>query len=315
MRAAFAQLRRARARSGVRRVLVVTAMASTATISAGAGQQAAFRSGIDLVAVDVSVRRPVTMGSEPILGLQAADFEVLDNGVPQEIVDVSYGSLPIDITLAIDLSFKSGKYAASLRDAVNDQVSRLEKQDRVRLILFNSRVPRATEFTTDAAAIDRALREARAGSQTGFADAVGDALASATPADRRHLVLFVTDGGLSSSAKPELLLDLARRSRATMSMILPIEHPTGKGQFVPSAAQRERTSSLNQLAQETGGIIVWQTPNANVGPVMRVLFEDFRASYVLHFAPRGVEAGGVHTLQVRVKGPDARVKARRAYVR
>jgi VWFA-related protein len=300
-----------RARSGVRRVLPVLVLLSLGAGPVAGDQQATFRSGIDLIAVDVSAR----IGREPILGLQAADFEVLDNGIPQDIVDVSYGSLPIDITLAIDLSFKSSKYAASLRAAVSDQVARLEKQDRVRLILFNSRVPRATEFTSDAAVIDRALREARAGSQSGFADVFGDALAAATPTDRRHLVLFVTDGGISSSAKPEMLLDLARRSRSTLSMILPIEFPTGRGQFVPSAGQKQRTDSLNQLAQETGGIIVWQTPNADVGPVMRTLFDDFRASYVLHFAPRGVDPGGVHTLQVRVKRPDARVKARRAYVR
>ena len=28
------------------------------------------------------------------------------------------------------------------------------------------------------------------------------------------------------------------------------------------------------------------------------LFEEFRASYVLHFVPRGVDPGGVHTRQV-----------------
>lgn len=274
-------------------------------------QQTTFRSGVNLVAVDVSVR----VGREPILGLVASDFELYDNGIRQGIVDLSYGSRPIDLTLAIDLGFKGTDFANRLRKTINDLVATLGPQDRVRLILFNSRVPRATEFTTDAAAIDRALREARAGTQSSFADAVGDALAAATSPDRRHLVLFVTDGASSSSAKPEMLLDVARRSRATMSMILPIEAPNSRGQFAPSATQRERTSSLNQLAQETGGIIVWLTPNADLGPVMRTLFEDFRASYVLHFEPSGVDAGGVHTLQVRVKRPDARVQARRAYIR
>lgn len=301
--------------AGIRHVLTVAVIASLATASIAGDQQPAFRSGIDLVAVDVSVRLPVSRGTEPILGLQAADFEIFDNGVRQDIVDVSYGSRPIDVTLAIDLGFKSSDFSSRLRKGVNEVVSNLGGQDRVRLILFNSKVPRATEFTRDSAAIDRALREARAGSQSGFADAFGDALAAATPADRRHLVLFVTDGTLNSSAKPEMLLDLARRSRATMSMILPIELPTGRGFVTPSPAQRERTESLNQLAQETGGVVVWMTPGGYVDQVVRVLFEDFRASYVLHFAPTGVEPGGVHTLQVKVKRPDARVKARRAYVR
>jgi hypothetical protein len=55
--------------------------------------QTTFRSGIDLVPINVSVQD----GSRPVAGLQAADFEVLDNGVPQTITDVSADTLPIDI--------------------------------------------------------------------------------------------------------------------------------------------------------------------------------------------------------------------------
>ena len=145
-----------------------------------------------------------------------------DNGVRQEIVDVRYGSLPIDITLAIDLGFTSSQFANGLRKAVNDLISRFEKQDRVRLILFNSRVPRATEFTTDAAVIDRALREAKAGGQSPSPTSSVTRWRRGCRLDRRHLVIFVSDGAFSSSAKPEMLLDLARRSRATMSIIMPI---------------------------------------------------------------------------------------------
>ena len=292
------------------RVLAVAAIAWAAAVSAGAGQQTAFRSRLDLVAVDVSVRYPYT----PIRGLKAEDFEVLDNGVPQEIVEVSYGSLPIDITLAVDLGFTSSEFASGLRKAVNDLFSSLNDNDRVRVILFNSRVPRATEFTTNAGVIDRALREAKAGGQSPFAEVVGDALASASPTDRRHLVIFVTDGAFRSSAKPETLLDLARRSLATMSIIMTIALPAGGGPVRIGGPPDERTAALNTLVQETGGIISW-TSNVDVSRPLRIMVEDFRASYVLYFAPRGVEPTGLHTLQVNVKRPGARVKARRAYVR
>ena len=296
--------------SGARLVLAV-AIASAATVRVSAGQQPTFRGRVDLVAVDVSAR----FRGQPILGLQAQDFEVLDNGVRQESVDVSYGSLPIDITLAMDLGFMSSDFAGRLRQAVNHVVSNLNHQDRVRVILFNGRVPRATEFTTDAAVIDRALRDAKAGGQSPLTDVVGDALASASPIDRRHLVIFVTDGAFRSSAKPETLLDLVRRSRATVSLILPITLPGARGQVTPSPEQHERTASLNTLAMETGGIVTWMTPNADVGRPVRLMVEEFRASYVVHFAPQGVDPGGLHTLQVTVKRPGAMVKARRAYVR
>ena len=43
-------------------------------------------------------------------------------------------------------------------------------------------------------------------------------------------------------------------------------------------------------------MVNWMTFNADVSRNLRTLFEEFRASYVLHFVPRGVDPGGVHTL-------------------
>ncbi len=53
-----------------------------------------FRAGTDVVSVEVSVRRD----RRAIVGLKAADFELLDNGVRQDISGVSYEQLPIDVT-------------------------------------------------------------------------------------------------------------------------------------------------------------------------------------------------------------------------
>ena len=50
--------------------------------------------------VDVAVRER----GQPVTGLTADDFVVFDNGVVQEVVDVVYGTLRIDVTLALDLN-------------------------------------------------------------------------------------------------------------------------------------------------------------------------------------------------------------------
>ena len=41
--------------------------------------------------------------------------------------------------------------------------------------------------------------------------------------------------------------------------------------------------------------------------------DAFRSAYVLLYAPRGVERGGFHTIDVQVKRPDVVVLARRGY--
>src|SRR5687768_13977095 len=59
-----------------------------------------FRSGTDAVRVDVLARR----GHEPIIGLTAADFELRDSGVVQEIRAVSTEEVPVTLLLALDTS-------------------------------------------------------------------------------------------------------------------------------------------------------------------------------------------------------------------
>ena len=73
-----------------------------AAIPAGADPQqapnATFRTGVDAVAVEASVRR----GNRPVTGLKIGDFQLLDNGVPQQISDLNYERLPIDVTVLLE---------------------------------------------------------------------------------------------------------------------------------------------------------------------------------------------------------------------
>ena len=80
-----------------------------------------FRAGADVVSVEASVRRE----RRPVIGLTAADFELLDNGVPQEITDVNYEKLPIDVTVLLDVS-------ASVTGSALDELRRSLRQLRSR---------------------------------------------------------------------------------------------------------------------------------------------------------------------------------------
>jgi VWFA-related protein len=270
--------------------------------------QATFRGGVDVVTVDALVRDR----GRVITGLTAGDFELLDNGVPQQVMDVSFGKLPIDLTVALDLSLSvTGSLLDRLRTAIVQLMGDLGKADRLRLLFFNSRVSRAVDFTTDVAAVERAIRDARAGGSTTLFDAMSVALTSASPPDRRQLVMFFTDGTDSSSATtPEALTIVAQRSRATLSVVIAM--PTAAGTFASAAPAR--ATPLDPIARETGGAIVWSIGDADLSRTFRRLLEEFRTTYVLHFTPRGVERAGYHTLQVKVKRSGAMVNARRGYV-
>jgi VWFA-related protein len=290
----------------------ITAAIAVLLASTGHEQQPTFRGGVELVNVDVSVRER----GRAVLGLTREDFEVLDNGVRQDVADVAYGMLPIDVTLGLDVSFASAAQPGDrLRKAVGQFMTLLDSDDRLKLLLFNGGSDQAVDFTMDRAVIDRALRDAGRSGSRGITETLSSALASTSPSDRRQLLIFVTDGAPGSSVTPVSLTELAHRSRATLTMIMPIPGAQLTSRFEPTAAQHERTDGLTALVRETGGGIVWMTVNADLGGPLRRALDEFRSTYVLHFMPRDVESSGFHTLRVSVNRSGLMVKARRGYLR
>src|SRR5687767_1205034 len=138
---------------------VTSAAVATIAIASLSAQQpasppAVFRANADAVSVDASVQRD----RRPVVGLKAADFELLDNGVPQEITEVAYERLPIDVTFLLDVSASvTGDALDELRRALRQVRGDLGPGDRLRLLTFNMRVQRLIDFTQPGANLDEAL--------------------------------------------------------------------------------------------------------------------------------------------------------------
>ena len=313
----------------MRTTTALALLAAVMTLPSGAAQAPVrqvptFRASADVVTVDVSVRD----GSRVVTGLSADQFVVLDNGVPQRVTDVSYGRLPIDVTVALDVSYSvTGRLLDQLRRAVGELMRDLRGDDRLKLILFNMRVSRVVDYTTDVAAVEAAIGTAAAGGGSSVRDALAVALVSASAPERRQLVVVFTDAADSSSTlAPDDLLDLAQRTNASVASVVPplvqvapvrpsafLARTVVSSLFVrPAAAEGARL--LERLAVETGGTQLRVTTRGSLGATFRRVLENFRSSYVLHFTPQGVERGGFHTLEVGVKGREGlTVRARRGY--
>lgn len=296
------------ARVSLLRALAIVAAAATlvAAPSAARQDQNTFRVSTDAVRVDVSVRD----GARVVTGLAAKDFEVYDNGVAQVIADVSYGKLPIDVSIALDVSLSvTGPMLDSLRRAILQLMRDLGPEDRLKLITFNMRVSRPVDFTTDPSQVERAIRAATAGGGTSVWDAIAVSLISHAPADRRQLVVLFTDGADSASAStPAMLVDVAQRSNTTVTSVLPagLVFSGGRGDT------RSRYQALSQIGAETGGTLV--PVGTDLTATFRRALDEFRSSYVLHFVPHGVERSGFHVLEVKVKDkPKLAIRARRGY--
>jgi VWFA-related protein len=268
-----------------------------------------FRSQANSVSVDVSVRQR----GRPVTGLTAADFEVLDNGAPQAIAGLSYERLPIDLTVALDVSDSvSGSVVEQLRGAVRQLEQDLTAVDRIRLVTFNLRISRVLDFGAGGASTDAAFAKIQPFGGTAVFDTIAVLLTAPTTPDRRQLVVVFSDGEDSNSvSEPEVLLDVARRTTPTLSVVLSRLGTGGMAPQTRGAAAREQLYA--RLARETGGVVESLGTSANLSSAFRRMLDEFRSSYVLHFVPAPGSAAGFHALEVKVKRPDLEVRSRRGY--
>ncbi len=281
-------------------VLVVLA----APVLLGAQSVPTFRSSVDLVTVGVSVRDH----NAPVTGLKASDFSIKDNGVPQEIVDISYETVPVDVTVALDISQSvTGELLDRMRRGVGMLAADLLDADRLKLLTFNNRVRRLLDFDGNRAVAQSALTGTTAGGRTSLLDALAVALMAPIHQERRHLVIVFSDGiDTGSVTDRPTLLALARQAGTTVTFVLP-----AGGAMGPEAPLRKY---YDQIASETGGLVVPMLRVDDLGPTFTRVFADFRSSYVLHFSPKGVNPAGDHTLEVQVpKRGGVEIRARRSY--
>jgi len=291
-------------------------------------QPPVFRSGASAVMVDVNVR---DSSRRVLTDLGAADFTVQDNGVPQQVDDVSYGKLPIDVTVGLDISYSvTGPLLDQLRRAVSQLMRDLRKGDRLKLMLFNMRFARTVDFTTDIAQVERAMQVASAGGGTALFDTLSVALVTASDPNRRQLIVFFTDGNDATSTTSRATLEkIAQRSRATVSFVvwptasaLPPAGPTPSVSMTSPLAPALRASTsrvvvidpvVQALAADTGGTWLMGSASGMLGTMFLQILDNFRTTYVLYYSPRGVDQGGFHTISVTVNRPGAIVQARRGY--
>jgi VWFA-related protein len=262
-------------------------------------QQPVFRSTADAVTVNVAVRR----GGRPVTNLKASDFTVRDNGVVQPVVTLSYDTLPVDVTVLLDVSGSvTGAVLDQLRRGVLDLARTMRPADRLQVWTFDVHVRRLTAFGEPIAAIDRKFAEITGGGASAVRDALAVALAAGGAPDRRQFVALFSDGQDTSSVTSTAeVLEVARRTIPAVSVVL------------AAPVRGEADPAYVDLTAETGGTLVSLRPTDTVGGLLRRALDQYRSSYVLTYVPTGVAPRGTHVLDVRVSRPDVEVRARKTY--
>jgi VWFA-related protein len=312
----------------VGRAAIAVALAAVATLSA----QQVFRSGVDGVTINVSVRS----GNRSVSGLTGADFELADNGVPQSLTTIAAEKVPLDLTLLLDLSSSvDGPLLQRLKTAVNDTAAVLRDDDRIRLVaisqvlkeIFSLR-PRSHAMPLDALQAEGA---------TSLYDGIAATMMRPSAPGRRQLIVAFSDGQDSTSIIDEKTArDIALLTDAVVDIVVPIAGARAEG---GSRRLTQRSGSLDSLPGQnvangsfgrgvqgvpaatladlvgpTSGQVILLGTDDSVSRVFKAMLDDFRASYVLQYVPAGVPADGWHEVTVAVKKhPNYEIRARKRY--
>ena len=271
------------------------------------GQQpsATFRSGIDVVVVPVWVTR----GNQPVSGLTASDFTLLENGVAQDLSLTPVESLPIDVTVVLDASGSvTGPALEQFKSDIQEVAHTLRLADGVRVILFATAAADRTGWQSGGSRLR--LDNIESGGLTAFYNAIAAALMSAA-GERPHLIVGFSDGlDTSSFLDSRDVIVLAGASMATLSLVI-AEQIAGGGPIMSPYSGGPAWGNLREAVERTGGSLYRQPPRTPLPASFRQVLQDFRSGYLLSYTPRTV-ARGWREISVRVNGGYT-VRARKGY--
>jgi Ca-activated chloride channel family protein len=271
----------------------------------------------------------VTIGGRPLnasLDLAPGDFEIFEDGAPQEISNFSRNAdQPLKLVMLYDTSFSVNQRINFERRAAARFFERvIRPQDRAAVFSVSTDVIVLQEFTNRIPLLVDATRQLKAQGATSLYDAVYLASEYLNPAQGRRVIVIVSDGGDTTSSKGLLeALTQAQKSDAVIFAVF-------TGNPLPSENLRDLAAerALESLTKETGGELFKPKPQDGRRPgedsdeislkeldrIFADLAERLRTQYVLgFFSSNEKRDGAFRKLDVRIKKPNYLARARTGY--
>lgn len=289
-----------------RQLACVLALCGVMVVNARS-QQPQFRSGVDVVRIDVSVMNGLT----PVAGLKAEQFVVLDNGVTQTIDSVTLENVPLSLTLVLDTSDSMrGDRINHLIKGSMALINALHPQDEAGLLTFSENVRLAVATTRDRKPVLDALSKLVPAGATSLNDAVfmGLQLKNGSRGDATPVLLAFSDGHDTASwLRSDQLLEATRRSNLLLHAIelLPETYSTN--------ISMRPSDLLGQLAKAGGGRHWAAQKASDLNDFFDKALNELRARYLITYSPSGVNREGWHDLKVTLKNARGDVTARPGY--
>jgi VWFA-related protein len=290
---------------------------------AATGAPSIFRSGIEVVALNVVV---TDRNQNFVNGLQPDDFAVFEDGVRQDVSYFAIDDVPLDLAILLDTSASVAGIMPMVREAAKGFLESLRSGDRAMVVGVSDTVTMLHPLGPDIVAAKKAVDRTRASGSTALYNALYITLKQLAPqsrtgptAVRRQAVVVLSDGlDTSSLVSFDDVMEVAKASDIAVYTITLRRPPVQARSLQPRAVSRpleESDHAMRALAQETGARAFFPSQIGELERVYDDIATELAHQYAMAYTPKSDGARGVYRrIMVHIADrPDVRARTRSGY--
>jgi len=292
-----------------------------------------IRVGVEMVSLPVVVS---TRDGQRVIDLKQDDFQIVEDGVVQEIAGFGLTDEPINVALAIDTSGSVEDQLARMQNEAIRFVNLLHPDDSVAIMSFAEDVQLLDDWTIDRNRNERGIKQSRPGTCTKLYEAVWLAFEEVLkPIEEKKALVLFTDGDDTASHKAtrEETLELAKENKAAVYSVFfrgdqggMFSRPTSRIPTTPPIIPQNTGSGcgvsmggfpvnghgyLTDLADYTGGRVFDARGWADLGPAFEQIAKELSSQYSIGYYSTNKKHDGKFrkvTVIVKKSGLTARTK-------
>lgn len=282
--------------------------------------------------------------SNPVRGLTKDDFEIHLDDQRQEIVGFKADDEPLFVLFLIDVSPSATFDIKDIQKFFIDSLDRFRPEDKIAVISFDDRVKLGQDFTTDRAAIIKAINQMEFGDGTSLYEAIGIVSRMGLDyLDQPVSVVLYSDGVDTTSTRMDSGRSLLAAQQSNMTfyslyvdtfahmkgkvvrpgvtmdeVLRSIMSGRGQGKVFVSLGDDDKEvyefgrAYLADLANATGGREI-EFPTKKAPDIDLAL--EIRRRYTLHIkVDNPTRTGRSHHIKIRVNKPNLSVVPKRTFV-
>ncbi len=257
------------------------------------GETYSLRVDVPIVNLDVNVILDKTHQFVP--GLKAPNFQILEDGVPQQITSVRTAQTPITAVMLLEFAANSYYFIYDMQNASAQFFHTLRPDDYIAVITYDLRTHILTDFTNNKDVVAQSLQSLQIPgfSDTDMFDALYETLDRTSRIEGRKYIILIGTGRDTFS---KITLDkMLAKIKATPNVTI---FAIGTGAFIREMAdsrgqmggiQRldylQAENQLRTFAQMTGGLYFNPLFQGALPDVFNQINDSIRNQYILTYRP------------------------------